>query len=283
MGVVGLRSSLFYSALIHLLLIAVWVAVFDRQATHEDQKKKLTWIEVDPLPDQKDSSRRIVQTSPSQKTDTAAPDALLGKQTQKVDRQTVSKFQKSIDAQEKRVAKSTSKGKSENKQSVSMGHLALKMIPKSHTGQRQEDLDRERMAPELRSPTGVPQDYVKGLKESERTALNTKEYVFFGYFQRIRRRLDLAWTGLLRHHLLKYYRMGRQLASDMDHTTRILVTLNQRGEIIRVQVLEESGTRDLDEAAIQAFNKAGPFPNPPKGIIDNNGLVHIRWDFVLRT
>ena len=69
----------------------------------------------------------------------------------------------------------------------------------------------------------------------------------------------------------------------MDYTTKTLVTLNARGDIVRVQLLEQSGTTDLDQAAVDALNKAGPYPNPPKGLINGSGEVQIRWDFILRT
>ncbi len=82
---------------------------------------------------------------------------------------------------------------------------------------------------------------------------------------------------------MSMYRRGRTPASDREHLTRTLVTLDQRGEIVRIQIIEESGSRDLDDAAIKAFNKAGPFPNPPSGLIEANGLVQIQWQFVLRT
>jgi protein TonB len=121
------------------------------------------------------------------------------------------------------------------------------------------------------------------LKEGETTALNTQEYVFFGYYQRIRERLDRAWTGLLREQLVRIFKMGRQLASEQEHVTRLLVTMNAGGEVVRIRVIEASGTQDLDEAAIRAFNQAGPFPNPPSGMTDSLGQVEIRWDFVLRT
>lgn len=125
--------------------------------------------------------------------------------------------------------------------------------------------------------------YVEGVKESEATALNTKEYVFYSYFQRVRKQLDQAWYPILRAHLERFLRKGRALASDMAHRTRTLVTLDTQGEVVQVQILDSSGTFDLDEAAIDAFNKAGPFPNPPQGLRDSEGKVQIRWDFVLRT
>ena len=142
--------------------------------------------------------------------------------------------------------------------------------------------DSRRWAPQPGVGDGVPSDYIKGLTESETTALNTREYVFFGYFQRIRERLDMAWSGLLREQVEKVYRRGRQLASDHEYTTRTMVTLNDSGKVVRVQLIEASGAMDLDEAAVQAFNKAGPFPNPPQGLMAGNMTVEIRWDFVVR-
>jgi protein TonB len=62
-----------------------------------------------------------------------------------------------------------------------------------------------------------------------------------------------------------------------------LVALDKEGRITKVQIIGASGTRDLDEAATKAFNDAGPFPNPPSGLVDNGGQVLVRWDFVLKT
>lgn len=293
MGVVRLRSSLSLSVLVHALFILAWAVVFSQQAAKQDVKK-LTWIELDPLPKsltqtrkkESEPTKRIVQTAEGTRTETAAPDAYLGERTQTVDQQTVSKrrethvgsaprtrpaptqAQSADSAREKSVAQATPKA---------LSKLGVPILPKAwnHAPKPEQ--------PNWAMGEGLSQDYVTGLKESERTALNTREYVFYGYFQRIRQRLDRSWNSQLRDKLVKLYRGGRKLASDMDHRTKTLVTLNAAGEIIRVQVLEESGTTDLDDAAIKAFNSAGPFPNPPKGIVDPNGLVQIRWEFVLRT
>jgi protein TonB len=48
-----------------------------------------------------------------------------------------------------------------------------------------------------------------------------------------------------------------------------------------VQVVSDSGVRDLDQAAVEAFQEAAPFPNPPSGIVDSDGTIKIRWDFIL--
>lgn len=125
--------------------------------------------------------------------------------------------------------------------------------------------------------------YIQGVKPGEVTALNTKEFVFFSYFERVRRQLDQAWQPIVKQNIGRIVKGGRQLASNADFITRTLVTMNERGEILRIQLLEQSGTEDLDQAAIDALNKAGPYPNPPRGLIDSSGAVHIRWDFILKT
>jgi TonB family protein len=125
--------------------------------------------------------------------------------------------------------------------------------------------------------------YIQGVREGEVTALNTKEFVFYSYFERVRRQLDQAWQPLVRQNIQKILKSGRKLASNADHVTRALVTLNQQGQILRIQVLEESGSQDLDQAAVDALNRAGPYPNPPRGLVDGKGEVQIRWDFILKT
>jgi len=285
---------------VHAALFSVWAVLLSYQATHT-APTKLTWIEVSPLSDleklkQKQreeaekNSQRIVQTAPENPSKEAAPDSYLGERTQSVDRQTVNKNRVTAQGKAKSLPKNPTQAEEEKRvsfpnslqpfsQSGPLSKLGIPLPPAGDLVKR----DQERFRRDVETESGVPQDYIQGLKESETTALNTKEYMFYGYFQRIRKRLDLAWTGSLRTQLQKLYKAGRQLATDMDHTTRIMVTLNKAGEVVRVQVLEESGTHDLDDAAIRAFNQAGPFPNPPKGIINAKGEIQIRWDFVLKT
>jgi TonB family protein len=284
MGVVRLRSSLSLSLMVHALIMAAWAFLFAGQAAN-NAKKSLTWIEVDPAPRrharvekkaEDHNSNRIVQTASGFNTERAAPDAFLGERTQVVERQTVGKTKSTVIGGSSAVQKIKSQTKPE-------GPLVKYGIPIFRSGKLDVKTLTKQDQPQWASSDGVAQDYVKGLKESDQTALNTKEYVFYGYFQRIRERLDLAWTRALREQLIKLYRSGRHLASDVDHRTRTIVTLDARGEIIRIQLIEESGVRDLDDAAVKAFNAAGPFPNPPHGIVDKSGTVQIRWDFVLKT
>lgn len=126
-------------------------------------------------------------------------------------------------------------------------------------------------------------DYLKGKDPGLETLLNTREYKYYTYFNRIRRRLSEHWEPKVKEKMSKMFKQGRTIASTDDKVTKLLIVLNDSGVLVKVQVLSDSGVRDLDEAAIEAFRAAAPFPHPPEGIIDEEGTIKIRWDFVLES
>lgn len=131
--------------------------------------------------------------------------------------------------------------------------------------------------------TSQSQDYLKNVDQGLETLLNTKEYKYYTYFNRIRRQLSQHWEPKVREKLSKMFRQGRSIASDDDKITKLLIVLNTTGQLVKVQILSDSGVNDLDDAAVEAFRSAAPFPNPPRGIVEDDGTVKIRWDFVLES
>ncbi len=115
------------------------------------------------------------------------------------------------------------------------------------------------------------------------TKLNTKEYKYYGYYHRIKIQLNQWWQPKVREKVTKMVNQGRTIASEENKTTRLIIVLNDAGTLVKIQVVAESGIRDLDDAAVEAFRSAAPFPNPPKGIIETDGTVKIRWDFVVES
>jgi TonB family protein len=127
------------------------------------------------------------------------------------------------------------------------------------------------------------QDYLKDKNIGVETILSTKEFKYYTYFNRIRKQLSQHWEPKVRDKLTKMFRQGRSIASEQDRTTKLLIILNPQGVLVNVQLVSDSGVKDLDEAAIESFRSAAPFPNPPKGIVDPDGTVKIRWDFILES
>jgi TonB family protein len=126
-------------------------------------------------------------------------------------------------------------------------------------------------------------DYLKDVKEGDRTMLSTKEFVYFGYYRRIRERLEVAWNSRLRSAMESYMVGGRNLAQNQNYVTGVVVVLDRNGQITAVQLMQKSGAKDLDQAAVDAFNEAGPFPDPPSGLVDENGEIKIPWNFILQS
>lgn len=243
-----------------------------------------------------EDQRRIVQSNLGREVKEAAPKAFLGEKTREVDRQTVNSKKEIVVGKPGNPAKILTetrpmdkpqtknqpkpKGEAKAEQKTALTKFGLAILPEARRKGATEDLSKDE--PQWANVGVQPQDYVDGIKESDRTALNTREYMYYGYHQRIRQRLEHQWTRLLREVLFKYYRSGRQLANDTEYTTRLMVILNDRGEITKIKVLSISGSQELDDVAVEAFNKAGPFPNPPKGLI-RNGEVEVPWDLKLRS
>lgn len=125
-------------------------------------------------------------------------------------------------------------------------------------------------------------DYLKDIAKSTNTLLSTKEFIYYGYYHRIRERLRSSWHAELYGVLQSYIQGGKRLVPGKDYVTRLVVVLDRYGRVQSVRVLGNSGAVELDRSAVEAFNRAGPFPNPPKGLM-KKGYVEIRWDFVLQS
>jgi TonB family protein len=254
---------------LHAAILLAWVVLIPNRAAETRFQSPLvveleSEVKAPRKPEEK--LRQIVRTREVQDSRPPNERAFLGERNQTVDRQTISALggERSTRAPQQKAMQARSA-------KPDLSRFGLPLIP-AETSSRVEAGSDPRV-----------KEYVQGVRDGQETALSTREFVFYGYFERIRQRLDRAWEPILRDHLVRHYRQGRRLASEMDHRTQVLVVLDTQGKIVRVEVLGESGTEILDSAAVQAFNRAGPFPNPPRGLIERDGSVQIRWEFILKT
>jgi protein TonB len=130
--------------------------------------------------------------------------------------------------------------------------------------------------------TASTDDQLKGVRESDQTVLSTREFKFYSYYHRIKETLRQYWKPNVERRLAMLWHRGARM-KDAELVTQVLVLLDEKGTLTRITRVTSSGFSDLDEAAMEAFNQAAPFPNPPTGMIDKDGLVRIRWDFILKT
>ncbi|MEZ4270626.1 MAG: TonB family protein, partial [Myxococcota bacterium] len=126
---------------------------------------------------------------------------------------------------------------------------------------------------------GAPaNDHLEGLEEGEGTFLNSKEFKYASFFNRMKRGVSQHW------HPINEYRRRDPSGNIYGHRSRITVlnvTLKPDGSLQGVDIKRSSGVDFLDQEAMSAFHRAGPFPNPPKGLVDANGLIIFPFGFHL--
>lgn len=125
-------------------------------------------------------------------------------------------------------------------------------------------------------------DFIEDVPLGDMTNLNTVQFKYFGFYSRIRKQLEQYWGYSLKEKAEKLFRTGRILSPNENFVTSLQIIIDNSGNVIKVVIIGSSGNKDLDDAAVESFNKAGPFPNPPKGMLEE-GIATIEWGFVVKS
>jgi len=128
------------------------------------------------------------------------------------------------------------------------------------------------------SPSAAPfasDDYLPNVKEEgETNILNTAPYRYVGFFERVKNRVRIHWDPNRPYRLRD---PSGELYGHKDRLTVLKVVLDADGNVIDTRIATKSGLKFLDEEAVRAFWAAGPFLNPPKGLVKEDGKI--RFDF----
>ncbi len=131
---------------------------------------------------------------------------------------------------------------------------------------------------ELGTKLSQTPDFLPGVKLGSHTLLNTKEFIYYSFFVRMKEQLYWRW--------LQYFKKDNSaslisLAQDKQRlfSTYLYAVLSSDGEMQDLMVVDSSGSEVADSAALHAFLSAVPFPNPPDGLIEEDGFIHIRQSF----
>jgi TonB family protein len=121
-------------------------------------------------------------------------------------------------------------------------------------------------------------DHIEDMDKGDQTFLNTREYQYAWFFNRVKGQVQRRWQAVEAHRRHDPY--GR-VYGVRDRQTVVEVTLDPAGTLEEIIVTSGSGVAFLDEAAVAAFQDASPFPNPPEGLKDPDGRIRFRFAFFL--
>jgi protein TonB len=299
---IGFFGAVALSLLLHLFIVAG--TFLFTPPKHTSDRIEVQLVETPPqdqLKSKKDEAKQVVDQDEKAVNDEIDEKAkFLSAHNQKVTKQTVATNHGDF---QNKSSKSNIAGNGGKPNKIDIKDLTPKFdISKSIRDREQRERDFEndpdavKIEAKNQQPKPTPQseetgeggekvsqtvDYIKALDPGLETLLSTREFVYYTYYARIRRQLNQYWGPKVKEKLVAMYKQGRQIASSEDKITRCLVTLDNQGKLVRVQIIGISGVHELDEAAVDAFKAAAPFPNPPAGIVDEDKTIKIRWDFIL--
>lgn len=277
-----------------LLSLIVHALLFFAPNSMEDQKKpskKLQYITLKhisrPLvrPSKKTviSSKQVVNSETRNHDNIKTPTRFLGKSTQSFSRQSIAKktgsFKKSAlgSTAKKRIPKKRIKLKDLGLSNFLLSQASAEIHPLP-------TLEKIGSKTGVKNSKGLAQnnDFINDIPLGDTTYLNTVEYKYFGFYERIRKRLEIFWGQSIQQKAQSIFSRGRRLPASRNLLTSLVITINKKGVIEGIHVKGSSGYTELDNAAIESFNQAGPFPNPPSGMI-KNGKANIEWGFVINS
>jgi TonB family protein len=119
-------------------------------------------------------------------------------------------------------------------------------------------------------------DHVEDVEEGDETAYNAKRWVYASFFNRMKRQVAQEWNpgGVWRREDPQGTHYGFK-----DRVTALRISLDEKGNIVKVLVVQPSGVDALDDEAIRAFDVAQPFPNPPSALVDGDGQITFDFGF----
>ncbi|MAW07917.1 MAG: hypothetical protein CME61_06510 [Halobacteriovoraceae bacterium] len=275
---------LFTSLLVHLLSLSFTkISLTDsRLDLVPETKTKIKIISVK-------KKKQIVETNQKEnkkKLDNAR-DAFLSKNNSAVEKATVAKKIGKFNNMNGSSSKTTASQRSQKRKSFSLSDLSLdKNLVEKIKLQKKVEVDNGREKKVVRNSGSLMQsatnDHIKNIPLGDITQLNTTEFKFYGFYHRIKQKLEQHWGNSLRQKAKDLYRSGRRISAQGEKLTALLVILDDKGNILKVKLKSTSGIQELDQAAVESFNKAGPFPNPPKEML-RAGKAFIEWGFVVKT
>lgn len=120
----------------------------------------------------------------------------------------------------------------------------------------------------------------EGLEEGDATALNTSEFKFATFFNRMKTEIGHEWFPRVRNA-----QHARDPEGSMffykDRTVALGITLDAEGRVKDVSVLETSNVDFFDRVALDSVRAAQPFPNPPNGLLGGDGEASFSFSFTL--
>ncbi len=125
-------------------------------------------------------------------------------------------------------------------------------------------------------------DFILGASIGPMTYLNTQEFKYFNYYNRIKEKVVENWRPLIRK-AIKKVKANEKIYGKLSvglKITKLAIKLDSKGEIIALDYVGVCGIEPFDLTAKKSFEISAPFASPPTELVQN-GRFDLRWDFTV--
>lgn len=112
--------------------------------------------------------------------------------------------------------------------------------------------------------------------EGAENMLNTVESVYYSFYARMYEQIGPLWQSIVGE------RVQRKRPPPGDYLTQAEVIFDAEGNFVEARILSGSGVEEFDTAIPAAWKKVPRFPNPPRDLIQRDGMIHMGWTFAVR-
>jgi TonB family protein len=263
-----MRSSPAYtlSLILHILLICI--IIYSPAPPKAPQPVEILYTPKDP-PQQEKQFVRDTQTPDDFKDDSLSKLASLKKRRVKKQTQAEKSGLTQNRAQNKRQA-SSEKQKSKGQNTPTKSVIAPRFAPTFS-----DDSEKAKQFPKGLSTNS---QWLNQVAVGDFTALNTDRHLFYTFYSRVEEQIANYWYPHIRDAISQFH--PRELKS-RKWETQLEIIVDGKGRYRDVVLYKASGSSYLDQIALDSAKNGAPFPNPPEEKIDNDGLVRLKFSFVV--
>jgi TonB family protein len=146
---------------------------------------------------------------------------------------------------------------------------------------QQQNMARKIPMPTLRGSSTVGESLPQEMEVGSFTSLNTDRYLFYSFYARVEQLIRYRWESAVERAIDTTEREKLQANTRGRWSTQIEVLIKPSGDLQKVLVMKESGIPGFDRAAVAAFTQARYFPNPPAEMVQDDGLIRLKYSFTV--
>src|SRR6266540_3729400 len=120
----------------------------------------------------------------------------------------------------------------------------------------------------------------EGLAEGDETWLQSREFKYATFMNRMRREIGQQWYPRVRDAQRQRDPAG-SVFFYRERTVVIGLTMDTDGNVKDLSVMQSSNLDFFDRIAVSSVQAAQPFPNPPRGMFHGDGGVRIPFSFTM--